>query len=78
MKVIKRSGQEVEFDTDWERINYVERMRELLGCDFLQIDDLDELKKVAVDKKLFSYGDLEECKSIRTLIDYFYSIIQPF
>ncbi len=65
-------GQEVEFDTEWERIDYVARMRELLGCDFLQIDDLDELKKVAVDKKLFTYGDLEECKSIRTLIDYIY------
>ncbi len=65
-------GQEVEFDTEWTRIDYVAKMRELLGCDFLDIDDLDALKKIAVDRKLFSYGDLEECKSVRTLIDYIY------
>ncbi len=76
-------GQEVEFDTEWERIDYVARMRELLGCDFLKIEDLTELKKITVERKLFSYNDLEECKSIRTLIDYIYkrkiraNIIKP-
>lgn len=69
---VSYQGKEVEFDTEWDRIDYVERMRELLGCDFLKIDDLSEFKKIVVDKKLFSYGDLEECKSVRTLIDYIY------
>ena len=65
-------GQEVEFDTEWERIDYVARMRELFGCDFLEIEDLDALKKIAVERGLFSYGELEECKSVRTLIDFIY------
>ncbi len=65
-------GQEIEFDCEWEKIDYVARMRELLGCDFLGIDDIDEFKKVIVDRGLFGYAELEECKSIRTLIDYVY------
>ena len=47
-------------------------MRELLGCDFLAIDNVDELKKIVVDKGLFGYGELEECKTVRTLVDYIY------
>ena len=69
---VNYQGQEVEFDTEWDRIDYVARMTELLGCDFLGIDDLDALKKIAVERGLFKYADLEECKSVRTLIDYIY------
>ncbi|HIT62646.1 MAG TPA: lysine--tRNA ligase [Candidatus Caccovivens faecavium] len=69
---INYQGQEIEFDGDWTRIDYVAKMRELLGCDFLDIDNVDELKKIIVDRKLFGYQELEECKSVRTLIDYVY------
>ena len=69
---INYQGKEVEFDSDWERIDYVAKMREILGCDFLSIDDVDELKKIVVDKKLFSLAELEECKTVRTLVDYIY------
>lgn len=69
---VNYQGQEIDFDGNWPRIDYVARMRELLGCDFLEIEDLDALKKVAVERKLFTYKDLEECKSVRTLIDYIY------
>ena len=69
---VNYQGMEVEFDSQWPRIDYVARMRELLGCDFLGIDDVDELKKIVVEKGLFSYGDLQECKTVRTLIDYIY------
>ena len=69
---ITYQGQEIEFDGQWPRINYVERMRELLGCDFLDVDDVDALKKIIVERKLFTYGELDECKSVRTLIDYVY------
>jgi len=65
-------GQEIEFAGEWDRIDYVARMTELLGCDFLDIDDVDALKKIIVDRKLFSYAELEECKSVRTLIDFVY------
>ena len=69
---ITYQGQEIEFDGEWPRIDYVTTMRELLGCDFLAIDDVDELKKIVVDKKMFGYAELEECKTVRTLVDYIY------
>ena len=48
-------------------------VRKLLEfCDFLSIDDTETLKKIIVDRKLFSYAELEECKSVRTLIDFVY------
>lgn len=69
---ISYQGQEIEFDGEWPKIDYVARMREILGCDFLDIDDVDALKKIIVERKLFSYGELEECKTVRTLIDFVY------
>ena len=69
---VNYQGQEIDFSGDWKRVDYVETMKELLGCDFLAIDDVDEMKKVIVECGLFGYAELEECKSVRTLIDYVY------
>ncbi len=69
---VNYQGQEIDFSGDWKRVDYVETMKELLGCDFLAIDDVDEMKKVIVERGLFGYAELEECKSVRTLIDYVY------
>lgn len=69
---INYQGQEIEFDSEWPRINYVERMREILGFDFLSEHDVDAFKKKVVDNGLYSYAELEECKTTRTLIDYIY------
>ncbi len=66
-------GNEIDFGKEtWERIDYIARLTEILGFDFLEIDDLKEFKDKVVKKGLFSYGELEECKSVRTLIDYIY------
>lgn len=64
--------KEIEFDCEWPRIDYIAKMREILGFDFLDEKDLAEFKNKVVEKGLFTYNDLEECKSIRTLIDYIY------
>lgn len=69
---VQYQGQEIEFAGEWPRINYVETMKDLLGCDFLDITDVNELKKIVVDRKLFKMEDLEECKTVRTLIDFVY------
>lgn len=69
---ITYQGSEIEFNTEWKKIDYVATMKDLLGCDFLSIDDTETLKKIIVDRKLFSYAELEECKSVRTLIDFVY------
>lgn len=69
---VNYQGKEIDFDCEWKRVDYVASMRELLGCDFLAIEDVDALKKIVVDRGLFGYAELEECKTVRTLIDYIY------
>lgn len=64
-------GQEADFSKEnWERINYVEKMREILGFDFLSIEDPQEFKDKIVQAGLFKMGELEEYKSVRGLIDF--------
>ncbi len=65
-------GQEIDFAGQWPRVNYVEKMQEILGFDFLDETDVDSFKKKVVERGLFGYAELEECKTIRTLIDYIY------
>ena len=69
---VNYQGQEIDFGGDWKRIDYVATMRELLGCDFLDITDVEEFKKIVVDRGLFGYAELDECKTVRTLVDYIY------
>ena len=70
--VINYQGKEIDFGKDWERINYVDEMNKILGFEFLDITDLDEFKSKVIEKGLFTQDDLQECKSVRTLIDYIY------
>lgn len=70
---VNYQGKELDFGKEkWERINYAERMREVLGFDYLDITDVDEFKQKVVDAGIFKMGELEECKSVRTLIDFIY------
>jgi len=70
---INYQGQEIDFGKEtWERINYAEEMEKILGFKYLDIADLDEFKQKVVANGLFTMDDLDECKSIRTLIDYIY------
>ena len=81
---IEYQGQQLDFGKeDWDRINYVEKMREILGVDFLSITEPAELKKIIVDKGIFTLQDLEEYKSISQIVDFVYKktirekIVQP-
>lgn len=81
---IEYNGEVLDFGKEtWDRVNYVERMREILGVDFLTIEDPNELKKVIVDKNLFTYDELEEYKSVSQIVDFVYKktirekIVQP-
>lgn len=66
-------GHELDFGAEkWERINYAEKMREILGFDYLDIEDVEEFKQKVVATGLFTYSELEECKCVRTLIDFIY------
>ena len=69
---INYQGHEIDFGGEWKRINYVEEMNRILGFEFLDVEDLDEFKQKVLDRGLFTKTDLDECKSVRTLIDYIY------
>jgi len=68
---------------NWDRINYVEEMRNILGFDFLAVEDPNELKEKIISNGLFNETDLEEYKSLSQIIDFVYkkkirsNIIQP-
>ena len=71
--VVNYQGQVLDFGKEnWDRINYVEKLREILGFDFLSIEDPQELKDKIVEKGIFTYADLEDYKSLSQIIDFTY------
>ena len=70
--VINYRGNELNFDGNWERINYIDAMKKLLGNDFLNITDPMELKELVVSKNLFTMTDMVEYKSVSQIIDFVY------
>ena len=82
--IICYKGNEIDFGAaTWPRINYVEKLNEILGFDFLSIDDVEELKNRIVEKGLFSSNDMIEYRSVAQVIDFVYKklirseIVQP-
>lgn len=69
---INYRGNELSFDGRWERINYIAAMKELLGDDFLDIEEPEKLKELVINKGLFTMEDLNEYKSISQIIDFVY------
>ena len=69
---IMYQDHELDFGGEYERINYIEKMREILGFDFLNETNIDEYKKKVVDRGFYSYADLTEYKSIPSLTDFLY------
>ena len=70
---IEYQGIELDFGKEiWPRINYVEKLTEILGFDFLSITDVEELKSKIVEKGLYTYEDLTEYKSLNQVIDFTY------
>ena len=70
--VITYQGNTLDFGKDFTRINYVEKLREILGFDFLDISEPDELKKKIVETGLFTMVDLEDYHSLSQIIDFVY------
>ena len=70
---IEYQGNKIDFGKEtWNRINYVEEMKNKFGFDFLDIEEPQELKDKIVEQGLFSYEDLEEYKSLSQIIDFCY------
>ena len=67
------AGNEIDFgDENWERINYVDKMRELLGFDFLEIEDYNVLADKIAESGKLTRDELEGYNSCRAIIDYAY------
>jgi len=69
---VNYQGMTLNFNGDWERINYVEELTKILGFDFLDIEEPQELKEKIIEKGLFTMKDLEEYKSLSQIIDFVY------
>ena len=81
---IEKDGITLDFGKEnFERINYVETMREVLGFDFLDYTDPIALKNKVVETGLFTMQDLADYKSVSQIIDFIYkkkireNIVQP-
>lgn len=81
--LINYNGHTLDFGKDFTRINYVEKLREILGFDFLEIAEPQELKEKIVHTGLFNMNDLEDYHSLSQIIDFVYkktiraNIIEP-
>ena len=79
---IEYQGIKLDF-SKYEMMDYTAKMNELFGCDILDFDDVDALKQKLVDAKMFPAEDLEDLKSVPTLVDWVYkrkirnTIVQP-
>ena len=70
--VINYKGNTLDFSKDFKRINYVEELIKILGFDFLNIENPQELKEKIIEKKLFTKNDLEDYHSLSQIIDFVY------
>ena len=79
---IEYQGTMLDF-SKYEMIDYTAKMNELFGCDILEFDDVNVLRKKLVDEGMFPAAELEYLKSVPTLVDYVYKrkirnlIVQP-
>ena len=71
-EVITSGGNELDFSKPFERVNYVERLTEILGFDFLKEKDVNEYKNKVVEKGFFTLADMEDYKSLAQLTDFLY------
>ena len=81
--VVNYKGNELDFSKDFERINYTERVNEILGFNVLDYTDFEEFKTAVLNTKLFNADEFEACKTIGGIIDTVYkrkireNIVQP-
>ncbi len=80
---IEFKGHTLDFSKDFERINYTERVNEILGLNILEYTNAQKLKEDIEKTGLFSMDDFDACKTVGGVIDLVYkrkireNIIQP-
>ena len=79
---IEYQGTKLDFSS-YELVDYTAKMNEFFGCNILDFDDVDALRQKLVDEGMFPMSELEDLKSLPTLVDYVYKrkirnkIVQP-
>lgn len=68
---IEFQGTPLDF-TSYETMDYTAKMNEYFGCNILDFDDVDALRTRLVENGMFPAGELDDLKSIPTLVDYVY------
>lgn len=70
---ISYQGKNLDFGKEtWDRIDYCKSMEEILGFDFLSIEEPEILKKKIISAKLFTEEELSDYKSLSQIIDFVY------
>ncbi len=79
---IEYQGTALDFSS-YEMVDYTAKMNEFFGCNILDFDDVDQLRQKLVDAGMFPAAELEDLRSVPTLVDYVYKrkirdkIVQP-
>ena len=81
---ITYQGTELDFGKEvWPRVNYVEEMKKILGFDFLECTNRNELVEKVATTGLFPQSEFDGIKTMGGVIDYIYkrkirvNIIEP-
>lgn len=81
---IEYQGYILDFGKEvWPRINYIDKMNEILGFNFLEIEDPNTLKEMVNERGIFTLSELNDYKSVSQIIDFIYkkkiraNIIEP-
>ncbi len=81
--VITYQGTELDFNKEFERVDYIKSLNDLLGVDILAYDDVEVLKQDVLKLDIFDRKEIEETVSLGGLFDLMYkrkirpNIVQP-
>ncbi len=80
---IEYQGINLNFGGEWQRVDYIKSLNELLGVNILDFEDVEELKQVVYKLNRFDKGEVEDINNLGALFDYLYKrsirmdIVQP-
>ncbi len=80
---ITLGDKELDFGAEWARINYTEKVNEILGFNVLEFTNVKDIIKAVVKSGVMDEDEFNECKTVGGVIDIVYkrkirqNIVQP-
>ena len=80
---LEYQGVSLDFGGEWKKINYTEALKEILGFDFLEYDNIKDLLKMIEKSKVMDIKEFNGIKTVGGILDLIYKrkiradIIQP-